>query len=96
MQQLSPKDIDHIAHLARISLTDEEKKVFAAQLSQILEYVAQLQEIDTTNVPVFQHERVKRIARADKVVAWEDTAALLAAAPKTRDRYVEVPKVLQK
>ncbi|MDP2631077.1 MAG: Asp-tRNA(Asn)/Glu-tRNA(Gln) amidotransferase subunit GatC [Candidatus Uhrbacteria bacterium] len=47
---LTQKEIEHIALLARLELTDEEKEKFASQLSSVLDYVGQLQQVDTTDV----------------------------------------------
>ena len=47
---LTKKDIEHIARLARLELTEEEKTRFASQLSSILDYVGQLQNVDTSGV----------------------------------------------
>ncbi len=48
---LTLADVEHIARLARLSLTDEEKQVYLNQLSDILSYAARLQELDTDNIP---------------------------------------------
>ncbi len=48
---LSLQDVEHIAHLARLELTGEEKERYRAQLSAILEHVAQLQKLDTASIP---------------------------------------------
>lgn len=48
---LTLKDVEHIAKLARLDLTDEEKKRYLGQLSAILDHVAQLQALDTASIP---------------------------------------------
>lgn len=48
--QLSPEQVKHIAKLARLGLSDEEVKKFSTQLTDILEYIKILDEVDTTNV----------------------------------------------
>ena len=48
-------DIDHVAHLARLELTAEEKLKFAAQLKGMLSYVAKLNEVDVTDVEPTAH-----------------------------------------
>lgn len=50
MKPLSPSDIDHLARLVRLTLTDAERVRFADQLSRILAYVATLESIDTTGI----------------------------------------------
>ena len=49
--KLSLQEVEHIAALARLSLTDEEKETYRQQLSAILDHVASLQELDTSDVP---------------------------------------------
>jgi len=50
MAKLSVEEIEHIAKLSRLELTAEEKELYAGQLSEVLGYVSQLNEIDTENV----------------------------------------------
>ena len=52
---LDRKQVEEIAFLARLELTEEEKEEYAAQLSAILSHVAKLQELDTTGVPPTVH-----------------------------------------
>ena len=51
MTQLTLAEVENIAHLARLSLSDEEKQMFQTQLSAILDYAEILQQLDTTNIP---------------------------------------------
>lgn len=53
--KLTPEQVDHIATLSRLSLTDEERTRFAEQLSSILEYVDMLSKVDTADVEPMQH-----------------------------------------
>jgi aspartyl-tRNA(Asn)/glutamyl-tRNA(Gln) amidotransferase subunit C len=48
---ISLEEVEHIAELAKLALTDEEKARFGEQLSAILDYAARLQEIDTGDIP---------------------------------------------
>jgi aspartyl-tRNA(Asn)/glutamyl-tRNA(Gln) amidotransferase subunit C len=48
---LTRKEVDHIANLARLDLTEEEKQKYQEQLSAILDYAARLQQIDTSGIP---------------------------------------------
>ncbi|MEW6717820.1 MAG: Asp-tRNA(Asn)/Glu-tRNA(Gln) amidotransferase subunit GatC [Chloroflexota bacterium] len=48
--KLTIEEVEHIAHLARLNLTDEEKSLYREQLSKILEYAARLQEVDTSDI----------------------------------------------
>ncbi len=49
--RLTREEVDHIAELAKLALTEEEKERFAEQLSAVLEYAARLQELDTEAIP---------------------------------------------
>ena len=55
MSKLTVADVERIAALAHLELTDEEKLLFTRQLADILSYAEQLQEIDTTGVPATAH-----------------------------------------
>lgn len=55
MSTLTVADVERIAALAHLELTDEEKQVFTRQLADILSYAEQLQAIDTTGVPATAH-----------------------------------------
>lgn len=61
-------DINYVAKLASIDLTDQEKKTFEKQLTQILDYVAQIEFIDTKNTePTFNVSTNKNITRPDEI-----------------------------
>ncbi len=63
--------VKHIAQLARLGLSDEEISKFSAQLSSILDYVAQLEEVDVKNVePTSQVTGLKNVLRKDKVESF--------------------------
>ncbi|MEO6223950.1 MAG: Asp-tRNA(Asn)/Glu-tRNA(Gln) amidotransferase subunit GatC [Vicinamibacterales bacterium] len=94
---LGANDVDRIATLARLALTSEERARFAAQLSDVLEYVAQISTIDTTGVAATSHP-----LWADN--AWRDdqpepslpTSDVLANAPEVNREagLFRVPKVI--
>ena len=60
--QLSAADVERIAALAHLELTDEEKRLFTRQLAEILAYAEQVQELDTTGVPATAHVEVSHSA----------------------------------
>lgn len=65
-------DIDHIAELARLALTPEEKKNFGVQLGSILEYIEQLQSVNTDRVePTAQVSGLVNVTRRDEVKPWD-------------------------
>jgi aspartyl-tRNA(Asn)/glutamyl-tRNA(Gln) amidotransferase subunit C len=88
-------DIDYVANLARIELTDEERELFSSQLGSILKYFEQLSKVDVSGVEPMAHAfQVENVLRED--VAFEgfdpDTAVQHAAAK--RNQMVQVPKVI--
>lgn len=89
-------DVDHVAKLARLGLSEEEKKLFAQQLSAILEYADNLQKLDTKDVPPTSHAiPMKNILREDKVIPCENADDILANAPEEEEHMFRVPKILE-
>ncbi|MFA5827817.1 MAG: Asp-tRNA(Asn)/Glu-tRNA(Gln) amidotransferase subunit GatC [Candidatus Shapirobacteria bacterium] len=83
--------LDHIAHLARISLTDTERELFLPQLSSILEYVEVLQKVDTSNINASsQITNLKNITRPDEVKPSLSQSEVLSQSPKSNDGYFQV------
>jgi aspartyl-tRNA(Asn)/glutamyl-tRNA(Gln) amidotransferase subunit C len=92
---LSIKDVEHIALLARLHLSEEEKELYREQLSNILDHISKLQELDTHDVPpmssvVVPHSRL----REDVPGLAMQRADLLRNAPEVADDQFRVPPVL--
>jgi len=88
-------DIRHVARLARLELDAAEAARLGAQLGQILDYVAQLDGLDTADVPPTTH--VLPVAtpwREDAVTARVDREEILAVAPEHDGEAFAVPKVV--
>lgn len=94
---LSFVEVEHVAELARLSLTDDEKALFRGQLSAILDYAAVLQGVDTSAIPptatVLPLRNVMRDDLARPSLPQED---VLANAPDARDGFFVVAAILQK
>lgn len=89
------KEVEHIALLARINITEEEKQEFAEQLSSILQYADKLNEIDTENtLPLYHILPICNVFRQDKVIESPPRDELSANAPEFQDGYFKVPKIL--
>lgn len=89
-------DVEHVAKLARLGLSEEEKILFGKQLSAILEYAGNLQKLDTGNVPPTSHAiPMKNVLREDKVIPFEDTEAILLNGPDVENHMFRVPKILE-
>jgi aspartyl-tRNA(Asn)/glutamyl-tRNA(Gln) amidotransferase subunit C len=89
-------DINHVAHLARLELSDEEKAQLSAQLAGILSYVAKLSEVDVTGVEPTAHAiPLSNVLRKDEVRPSIERERILANAPETaRDLFI-VPKIVE-
>ena len=89
-------DINHVAHLARLELSDEEKAQLSAQLAGILSYVAKLSEVDVTGVEPTTHAiPLSNVLRKDEVRPSIERERILANAPETaRDLFI-VPKIVE-
>jgi aspartyl-tRNA(Asn)/glutamyl-tRNA(Gln) amidotransferase subunit C len=93
--KLTTTEVKNIAKLARLELSDKEVEKFTTQLSDILNYVDQLQEVDTKSVePMAQVTGLKNMTREDKVDQCEIQEDLVACAPENDGRLVKVKNVL--
>ncbi len=92
---LDEKTVRHVASLARLEITDEEVALFAEQLSKILHYVEQLNELNTDDVEPTAHPLpVTNVMRDDTVRDSYDPDRALSNAPQRQDSFFQVPKVL--
>lgn len=91
---ITVKDVEHVAKLARLELTEEEKQKFTHQLSNIIDYFNQLNEVDTKDIEPMAHPvPFYNVMREDKVSLTYNRAELLANAPDEEDGYFKVPKI---
>lgn len=91
---LSPNEVEHIAKLARLTLTDEEKALYGEQLSAILEHFAALAKVNTDHIPPLASVLAAQTGlREDKAHQELDTESLLANAPQAEDDQFRVPPV---
>lgn len=89
------EQVQKVAHLARLELTPEEEQQFTSQLSGILEYVEQLNELDTSDVPPTTRAiDVSNITRADERHPYPQQEALLEQAPEREDTFFRVPQIM--
>ncbi len=94
---LSQEEVNHIALLARLGLSNEEVERFREQLSNILENFAILQEVDTTDVPpTAQPIPLQNILRQDDVDSSLPCEEVMANAPRREGNYFRVKSVLGK
>jgi aspartyl-tRNA(Asn)/glutamyl-tRNA(Gln) amidotransferase subunit C len=93
--KLSIEEVEHIADLARLKLTEAEKQRYTEQLSDILDYVEHLEELDTDHIPptasVLEMQLRLREDQARPGLSQED---ILGNAAETQDGQFKVPPVL--
>ena len=94
MPRVTVETVDHVARLARLSLTDEEKQLFARQLEEILAWAASLQALDTSGVPPMSHPRDSSSLREDEPRASLDRETVLEGAPDPAEGLFRVPRVM--
>lgn len=93
---LTLKEVEHIARLARLELTDEQKERYRLQLSTILDHVARLRELDTRDIPPTTGGLLSEMPlRPDEARPGLSTEALLANAPATDEDQFKVPPVFE-
>ena len=89
-------DIDHIAKLARLALTPDEKAKFAQQLGDVLHHIEQLAKVDVTGVePTAHASPIFNVWQADVAQPGLTVADALRNAPAQRDNMIAVPKVVE-
>lgn len=91
---ITAKDVQHVADLARLALSDEEKRLYTEQLGRILEFFGQLDEVDTTGIEPMSHPLpVVNVLRKDEVVTPAGHERLLETAPDKEGPFFRVPKI---
>lgn len=94
--KLSPAEVEHVAELAQLALSDHEKELFREQLSSILAHVQRLQELDTDAIsPTATVLSLENVMRDDKVRPSLPVADVLANAPAVEADCFRVPLVLE-
>lgn len=92
---ISKKDVEHVAWLARLSLTEEEKEKFTQQLGQILEHASRISQLNTEKVKPTSHAiPLKNVFREDKKGKCLSQEETLSNAPKQEKGSFVVPKII--
>lgn len=90
------RDVEHVARLARLQFDEEEAEQLVRDLSRILDYVAKLNELDTSDVEPTSHViPLSNIFREDVVVPSMPRDLLLSNAPSAEKGFFKVPKVIE-
>ena len=92
---LTRADVEHVAKLARLALSEEEVDQLTAQLGAILEHAADVAALDTSGVPPTSHPiALSNVLRPDEVRPSLERDAVLAMAPAEEDGRFRVPRIL--
>lgn len=92
---ITKRDVEHVAMLARLELTEAEKEMFTQQLNAILEYADQLKQLDTQEIPPTAHAiPMQNVFRNDEVKPGLSNEDAVAAAPEAEDGFFKVPKIV--
>ena len=93
--KLSKEEVEHVAKLARLSVDEKEVELFQKQLSDVLTYIGQLNELDTSEVEPTSHGLdLTNVLREDEVKPCLSREEALAGAPEPVDGFFLVPKII--
>ena len=93
---ITEKDVDHVARLARLEISEAERSLYTRQLDAILGHAAELNAVETATVaPTFHVLPLKNVTRADVVTPSMAREALLANAPDKAKGCFRVPKIIE-
>ena len=89
-------DVEHVAKLARLALSEEELGTLEEQLSRILDHAARVTALDTDGIEPTAHAiPLVNVLRADEIVPPLDPAEALRNAPDVENGYFRIPKILE-
>lgn len=92
---ISKQEVEHVAFLARLGLTDEEKELLGSQLSDIIDYAQKISEVDTSGVEPMAHAvPLRNVFRKDEAGECLTQQEALSAAPKAEARGFAVPRIV--
>ena len=88
------KDVEHVAKLARLELTEAEKEMFTEQLGDVLAHVEKMNEVNTTDVEPMNHPiDFVNVMREDNKIYENTREELMANAPDIEGEFFKVPKI---
>ena len=95
MKRISSDEVKKVAQLARLELNESEINQHAEQLEKILEYIKQLEKINTENVPCTTRAiEVINVLRKDEKKNYENSEEILDLAPSRENKFFKVPKII--
>lgn len=93
---ISIKEVEHVAKLARLALSDDEKELYARQLSDIIDFFSQLQEVDTKGILPLANplpQELVNVLRPDHAVQSPGQEPMLRGSPDKEGPFFKVPKI---
>jgi len=94
-RRISKKEVEHIAWLARIELSEEEKALFTEQFNQILDYFEKIDQVETEEVPPTYHVLdLVNVYREDEVLSSLSIEEALKNAPKKEKQFLKAPRIV--
>jgi len=94
--KITMQDVEHVARLARLALSDAEKERMRRELDGILSYIDKLRALDTEGVPPTSHAvPMRNVMREDEAVPSLPQADMLANAPDRSGEFFRVPKIIE-
>ena len=95
-EKIDLAEIEHVARLARIQLTESEKEKFGGQLSEILKYMEKLNQAKVDKFAPLSHILpLKNVTRPDEAASPVDPEAFLRLAPEREEGFFKVPPVIE-
>ena len=95
MTKITKEEVKKVAHLARLELNENEVNNHAKQLEKILDYIRQLEKIDTDDVPCTTRAiGVVNVFRKDEKKNYDCNEELLELGPSREEKYFKVPKIM--
>jgi len=95
MTKINKEEVKKVAQLARLELNENEINKHAEQLEKILEYIKQLELIDTENIPCTTRAiEVTNVFRKDEKKNYDDVEEILELSPSREDKFFKVPKIM--
>jgi aspartyl-tRNA(Asn)/glutamyl-tRNA(Gln) amidotransferase subunit C len=96
MSRISEEQVKHVAHLARLAITEKEAKMLTDQLDKIITYAEQLNELNTDNVEPTAHVlEIKNVMREDRAKKGLPREEVLKNAPEHQDGQIKVPGIME-
>ncbi len=89
------KDVEYVANLAKLELSQKERIKFQKELDNIIKYIDQLNELNTENIPITSHViPLANVFREDRILLSLAQDKALANAPQKKNGFFKVPKVI--